>query len=140
MEVDTPDVDEFQMVSQGLGISMVTNTGEIAVGDTLDVPEEVAEPSIEFESHFMDTSMVIIDQFPFSKPGAPIPGVTQGPSLYDQFQSSEGASIWAPFQSKQDWRIVRWVKTHRTTSSAAGELLEILEVYTAQSFIIVLES
>ena len=141
MEVDTSDVNEFQMVSRGLGISTATNTGEIAVGETLDVPEELAQPSIEFGSRFMDTSTVIIDQFPFGNPGAPIPGATQGPpSLYDRFRASEGASIWAPFQSRRDWRIARWVKTHRTTSSAAGELLEILEVCAARSFIIVLES
>ena len=99
-----------------------TNTGEIAV-DEPDVPEGLAEHSIEFESRFTDTA--VIEPFPFGNPGAPIPGATQGPTLYDS------DSNWAPFKSRRDWKIAHWAKTEKTTSSAVDRLLPVIEVSAA---------
>ena len=115
MDTDTSDAD--------------TNPGEIAVDEPADVPEELAEHSIEFESRFTD--MVVIESFPFGNPGAPIPGVTQGPTSYDSFRARHGDSIWAPFKSKWDWDLAHWVKTERATSSAVGRLLPIIGVSAA---------
>ncbi|KAN0103997.1 hypothetical protein V8E52_011427 [Russula decolorans] len=106
---------------------MSTYPSEIAVDRPPDVLEVPAEQSIEFESHFSDTSSVVVDTFPFGNPGAPIPGVPQGRSSYELFQVTQ-EGIWAPFRSQRDWDIARWTKTHSTTSSAVADLLAIPEV------------
>jgi hypothetical protein len=88
---DTMDADVFEVPSSG--------AGEIAVDEPSDIPEGLAEQSIEFESRFSDTSTVVVDYFPFGNPGAPIPGVAQGHSSYAQYRATQGDSIWAPFRS-----------------------------------------
>ena len=123
------NADVFQQLSQDDADLM---TCEIAVDRPSDVPEGPAEQSIEFDSHFSDTSSVVVVGFPFGNPGAPIPGVPQGPSSYEQLRATQG-EIWAPFRSQRDWDIARWVKTHNTTSSAVAELLAIPEVCATRS-------
>jgi hypothetical protein len=124
---DAVDADVFQQLSQGDVDLMSTYPSEIAVDRPPDVLEVPAEQSIEFESHFSDTSSVVVDTFPFGNPGAPIPGVPQGRSSYELFQVTQ-EGIWAPFRSQRDWDIARWTKTHSTTSSAVADLLAIPEV------------
>ena len=120
---DATDADVFQLLSQG-------HASKIAVDRPPDVLEGPAEQSMDF-SHFSDTSSVIVDRFPFGNPGAPIPGVPQGRSSYEQFQATQ-SEIWSPFQSQRDWDVARWVKTHSTSSSAVADLLAIPEVYAAR--------
>ena len=84
-DADTSEIDTFQVLSGCDALLMMTNSGEIAVGGLSDIPEDLAEQSIEFESHFSDTSTVVVDHFPFGNPGASIPGATQGQSSYDCF-------------------------------------------------------
>jgi len=129
---DAVDADAFQQLSQGDGDLTTTIASEIAVDRPPDILEGHPEQSIEFDSHFSDTSSVVVDRFPFGNPGAPIPGIPQGPSSYEQFQATHGET-WAPFRSQRDWDIACWVKTHSTTSSAVAELLAIPEVCTVRS-------
>jgi len=50
-------------------------------------------------------SMPLVDQFPFSNPGMPIPERSQGSSAYKSWGATSMDSPWAPFQSKLDWNI-----------------------------------
>ena len=106
------DADAFEVLTQGR-----------IIADDSD-PSDLAEESIEFESHFSDGSIVVVDHFPFGNPGAPIPGMAQGMSSHAQFRAThwQGDSIWAPFQSKGDWEIAHWIKTCLTTSQVDGFL------------------
>lgn len=124
---DALDADAFQQLSQNDGNSTTTNTGEIAVDGPPDDLEGPAEQTIEFDSHFSDTLSVVVDVFPFGNAGAPMPGVPPGLSAYELLRLTR-RGIWAPFQSKRDWNLARWVKTHSTTSSAVAELLSEHEV------------
>jgi len=114
------DADAFEVLTQG----------RISADDS--DPPDPAEGSIEFESHFSDVSMVVVDHFPFGKPGAPIPGMAQGLPSHAQFRAThwQGDSIWAPFQSQGDWKIAHWLKTNCTTSGVDG-FLAITEVCVA---------
>lgn len=123
---EVTDDNAIHELSQGDDPSHATNAFENAVdGPSVDL-EGLAEPSIEFGSHFSDASTVVVEVFPFGKPGAPIPDMPQGPSLYERVQAIPGGSIWTPFQSKWDWDAARWAKTHSTTSSAVSDFLRIV--------------
>jgi hypothetical protein len=111
------DAVAYQFVPQGDG-TMTANVCEIAA----DRPPDAREgASIEFESTFTDTLSVVVENFPFGNPGAPIPGLPHGPSPYNDFGEDWGP--WGPFRSQRDWDIARWAKTHGTTSTAVAELL-----------------
>ena len=68
------------------------------------------------------TSAIIISQFPFGHPGAPVVGPHQASAPNG---SSSTDSEWSPFRSRIDWEVARWAKTCGITSSAVGELLAI---------------
>ncbi|KAN0111330.1 hypothetical protein V8E52_008605 [Russula decolorans] len=125
--MDTSDAHRASGVDVGDVDLISTYPSEIAVDRPPDVLEVPAKQLIEFESHFSDTSSVVVDAFPFGNPGAPIPGVPQGRSSYELFQVTQ-EGIWAPFRSQRDWDIARWTKTHSTTSLAVANLLAIPEV------------
>ena len=72
-------------------------------------------------------STVVVDRFPFGRPGAPTPGTTHAPPLQ---QATSTGSLWAPFQSQLDWDIARWAKLRGQTSTAVSELLAIPGVRT----------
>ena len=89
------------------------------------LPAPVPAP-IEPDASSSDTScQVIVDRFPFGRPGAPITGADRGTSIYDSSRDVFGSSIWAPFHSQCDWEIAHWVKMHGPTSLAMEELLAI---------------
>lgn len=123
------DANAFQEVSQG-DVHLITPDQIPVDRPPSDILEDLAEQpeTIEFDSYFLETSSVVIDVFPFGNPGAAIPGMPPGSSFYEPSQATQGDSIWAPFQSKRDWDMARWVKTHSTTSSAVAELLAMPEV------------
>jgi hypothetical protein len=73
-------------------------------------------------------SQLIIDQFPYGSPGAPIPEGPQGTSLYQATQDTLGPNIWSPFGSQMDWELARWAKLSGPSASAFTELLAIPEV------------
>jgi hypothetical protein len=133
MFTTTSDTGEIAVVEPGNGLLMTTNAGEIAADDPSDPPEDHADQTFEFESHFLDTSTVVVDGFPFGNPGAPIPGTTRSQTSYDVFRARVGDSIWAPFKSQRDWDVARWAKTHSTTSTAVDDLLAIPEVSATRS-------
>jgi len=60
---DAVDADAFQQLSQGDGDLTTTIASEIAVDRPPDILEGHPEQSIEFDSHFSDTSSVVVDQF-----------------------------------------------------------------------------
>ena len=130
---DAADANAFHELTQGDRLATTTNTGKIAVDEPSDIPDTLPEQTIEFESHFLDTSTVVVDQFPFGNPGAPIPGTTQGSSWYDMFRARHGESIWAPFKSQRDWDIACWAKMHSTTSTAVDDYLAIPGVCPVRS-------
>jgi len=70
---------------------------------------------------------VVVDDFPFGSPGAPINGM-QGSSAYESRQETLGGSVWAPFQSECDWRVAHWAKVNGISSSAITDLLAIPDV------------
>jgi hypothetical protein len=87
------DAEAFQL-PRGDDTLMATITGEIAVDQPADLSEGLAEQSIEFQSHFSDSSTLVVDHFPFGEPGAPLPAMREGRS---SFQARDEDSNWAPF-------------------------------------------
>jgi hypothetical protein len=83
-------------------------------------------------------SAVVVEHFPFGRPGAPIPGRPQGDS-----QAAFTGPQWAPFQSQLDWDVARWVKLRSGSSTAVSELLAIPGVcasnllYYVSNFIVI---
>ena len=67
-----------------------------------------------------------IEQFPLATAGAPIPGSDRRPSGFEAYQQSiDSNNNYAPFNSRLDWDIAQWAKTHGLSSSAVTKLLEI---------------
>jgi hypothetical protein len=121
------DADVFHLLSVADADSMMVNASKIATDRPPDSLEGSDEHLIKFDSQFSETSLVIVDVFPFGQPGAPISGMPQEVSLYEQSQAMH-SDIWSLFWSQWDWDIVCWAKTHSTTSSAVDNLLGISEV------------
>jgi hypothetical protein len=69
-------------------------------------------------------SAVEVEEFPFGRPGAPIPGRAQDPLEYESQAASVG-SAWAPFRSQLEWDVARWAKLRGGSSTAVSELLAI---------------
>ena len=118
---DVMDADAFEALSRGDASPMATNPDQQA---SLEDPDQ---QSIEINSDNSDAptaSMVTIDRFSFGSPGAPIPGMPPGPSMYES-QVTLAASVWAPFRSQCDWDLARWAKMRSPTSSAVTDLLAI---------------
>ena len=84
--------------------------------------------TVNTETSCSSGSDVIIEYFPFGNPGAPVPGMQRGPSIYEATRESLGDSQWAPFRSQCDWEFARWAKMRGPTSTAVTELLAIPEV------------
>jgi hypothetical protein len=127
------DADAFEVLQQGSGISTATALpDQPAINESLVIPEGLTEEASEIEAGISSTgSVLVVDQFPFGSPGAPIPGVPQGRSLYESHQAAIGDSAWAPFQSECDWLFAHWAKMRGPTSSAVTDLLAIPEVCTS---------
>ena len=128
---DITDANAFQVLAQGNGHLMLTNSCEIAADSAPDTLEDNGEQSIEFESNFSRASSVIVEVFPFGNPGAPIPGMPPERPSYAPFQHTQEDSKWAPFQSEHDWDVARWAKMYGTTSSAVDALFAIPAVCAA---------
>jgi hypothetical protein len=124
---DAMDMDAFEALSHGDYPSTATFPEQATVDDTTGVPEQ---EYIQIDAEDSDSeSMVVIDQFPFGSPGAPIPGVPQGSSAYQSHLATVPDSIWAPFRSQRDWEVARWAKMRGPTSSAVTDLLAIPAVW-----------
>ncbi len=136
---DVTDADMFEELSRGNGPSITTILNQPPIDDTLEVPEDPIEeiPQIEMQNSEMALT-VVVDRFPSGNPGAPIPGLPQGPSAYESYQATASDSVWAPFHSQCDWKFAHWAKTCGPTSSAVMELLAIPEVHRDLFFISIL--
>lgn len=101
--------------------------------DELDEEHEQYDNSEEFIDVVRPASSVTavespfeIEQFPSRTAGAPIPGSERGPSSFEAYHEAFGGNDnYSPFNSKLDWDIAQWAKTHNISSSAVTELLEI---------------
>jgi hypothetical protein len=127
---DITDADAFEVLQQGDRISTETSPDQLALDESSVIPDD---PMVsEIEAGILSTgSTLVVDQFPFGSPGAPIPGMPQGRSAYESHQATIGDSAWAPFQSESDWLFAHWAKMRGPTSSAVTDLLAIPEVYTS---------
>ena len=131
---DTSDAIAFEIFNSELQVDHPAVTTPVSDLEPMPQVEASAQPSIQLEaddSASTTESLVVIDQFPFGNPGAPISGTPQGSSVDDTGLLGHDVpedSIWAPFLSKRDWDIMYWVKRHNITSSAMAELLAIPEV------------
>ncbi|KAF8494898.1 hypothetical protein F5888DRAFT_1795019 [Russula emetica] len=73
----------------------------------------------------------VVNGFPLSHPGMPIPDKPHGPSAYQSWQATFMDSPWAPFQSERDWNMARWLKMRGQTSAAVMEMLALPGVVDA---------
>ena len=110
--------------------AMESDTG-IIDSDTDETESDagVVDSANTVDANMMDTdataSAIIINQFPFGRPGAPVVGPHQASALNGSSSAVNGDSKWSPFCSQIDWEVARWAKTCGVTSSAVGELLAI---------------
>ena len=125
---DALDSDAYEALSRGNNFSGAT-TPDLQAPD--DIPQDPVQQDFQTDADNSDvpiTSTVVVDRFPSGSPGAPIPGMPSGPSMYESHQATLAASVWAPFSSQCDWELARWAKTRSPTSSAVTDLLAIPEV------------
>ena len=134
---DLADADTFQDLLCG---SSNASTGDQLTDDEtpFDLTPQPDQTEAGDEADAADSesaSAVVVDAFPFGSPGAPITGRAQGLSTYDSLAPST-SSPWAPFQSKLDWDVARWVNLRGRTSSAVSELLAIPGVCAFKSYLL----
>ena len=96
-------------------------------------PPPCSDVTVNVETRHSARSDVVVDYFPFGQPGAPVPEMQLGSSVYEATCESLGDSLWAPFRSQCDWEFARWAKMRGPTSTAVMELLAIPEVCTCGS-------
>ena len=124
--LDPEDIMDADALEVLLGGSTTCSTTTHSTDEHLTVDDPEGDIDLTHQPDLADAadagsaSAVVIDQFPFGRPGAPAHGSGQAPSAYD----SQG-SPWAPFQSQLDWDIARWAKRSGQTSTAVSELLAI---------------
>jgi Plavaka transposase len=128
--VDITDANAFEELLRGN--STPPNLNQLTIDDALETLEDTTQQSEQIElDDRPDTadqelaSGLIIDQFPFGSPGAPIPGKHRGLSVYESLQGIHADNPWAPFSSQLDWEVARWAKMRSRTSTAVTELLAI---------------
>ena len=77
--LDSPnitDVDLFEELSRGNGPSTATTLNQPTLNDTSEVPEDLIEEISQIEGQNSEMAlMVMIDHFPSSNLGTPIPGL-----------------------------------------------------------------
>ena len=79
-------------------------------------PTPPADPRRTDDDTLDTDTPLVIDCFPLSNPGAPIPGARQG--SYRRSQEAFGASVWAPFHSQCDWEVAHWAKMRSVMDAA----------------------
>jgi len=128
---DTTDATMFEIIMQ-------TQTSLLLdLDSTAPDPEQIPSAKSESPSEDLPNPLepgssdtqppVVIERFPHGNPGAPINGM-QGYSIYESSQGALDRSVWAPFQSKSDWRITHWAKTIKLSSLALSDLFAIPNV------------
>jgi hypothetical protein len=138
---DMTDAEVFEILTQtdrtflesGLPVLNAEQTPlESAESDS--PPENASNPDEARVPDAHPQAPVVVDDFPFGSPGAPINGM-QGSSAYQSRQETLGGSVWAPFQSEYDWRVAHWAKVNGISSSAITDLLAIPDVRPTPFFL-----
>jgi hypothetical protein len=130
-EHGSSDTEASESVSQGKKLSTAWNYARTLTKKCSIESDRTDQSSSQIEADDLDTTPTgFIKEFPFGRPGAPIPApppphhsATTGPDL-----TAPGNSIWAPFISQRDWEIAQWAKTEHVTSSAFSKFLAVTEV------------
>ncbi len=129
---DTMDMDTFEQLC---GISTTLTCEQLTVGETpgdSGFTHQPDQPKPDDQADAVESEpelAVVIDRFPFGRPGAPSPGMTQASQ-----QAASMGSLWAPFRSQLDWDIARWAKLHGQTLTAVLELLAIPGVHVCLQY------
>ena len=117
---DATDADAFEFLSRRPIDSAASSLEEVEIArspDHLNVSQPPEDPPNRADSQ--PNTELVIQRFPFGRPGAPIDGAHQDATVYP------GDSVWAPFRSECDWEVARWAKMEGTSSSAITKLLAI---------------
>jgi hypothetical protein len=126
---DVADAEAFEELTRDVDLSSAMAVDHLPGDELPGVSEGPGPQTNQTEAGPFETgSTVIIDHFPSHAAGAPIPGIPQGPSIYDSRHAELSDSDWAPFRSQRDWEIARWAKSCGVTSTAVSKLLAIPEV------------
>ena len=126
---DVTDTDVYKELAHNIGPTPVVIHDQVIPDEVPDAAQGAEESANQTEAGSLETaSMVVIDQFPHSSAGAPIPGMAHGSSAQELCQDMHADSVWAPFKSQCDWQLVHWAKIHGPTALAVTRLLEIPEV------------
>jgi hypothetical protein len=107
---DLVDADALEYASSGASTpdQLTDDETDDEISGQSDVGDSASAPA------------VVVEHFPFGRPGAPISERPQGDS-----QATSVGSQWAPFRSQLDWDVARWVKLRGGSSTAVSELLAI---------------
>ena len=128
MDADAMDANVTDAMTDAMTDTHATDANLTDV-DMMDA--DAMEDANTMDDDFTDTntmdpdataSAIIVDQFPFGHPGAPIVGPHQASAPN---RSSSTDSEWSPFRSRIDWEVAWWAKTCGITLSAVRELLAI---------------
>jgi hypothetical protein len=125
---DLTDADTFEELAHNFDLFLALVCDQANLDQLLDLPPGPEEPlaANQTEADNLETmSTVVIDQFPHSSAGAPIPGMG---CAQESYQDMHADSVWAPFNSQCDWLFAQWAKIHGPTSLAVTQLLEIPQV------------
>ncbi|KAI0317368.1 hypothetical protein OF83DRAFT_1121651, partial [Amylostereum chailletii] len=99
--------------------------------DSSEMPTQTPAMEQRQRSSIFPSSNPIIVPFPLKTAGTPISQL-RSPTEYEAQHMSndtQGAgNIWAPFESKIDWKMAYWVKMRGPSSTAMTELLRMDEV------------
>jgi len=135
---DMIDADIFEIITQSHTSGalnsdlMVPNPEQIPLAK-VELPPEILPNPLEQRS--TDACPLVTEQFPHGNPGALINSM-QGYSIYESSQDALGGFVWAPFQSKSDWRLAHWAKMHKVSSSVLSDLFAIPDVHPPLLFFV----
>ena len=100
---DVADADAYKELIRNNTITI--NPDQTTVGEALDLTEQDDQTGAVDHANLtppQGMSTLVIDQFPFSSLGMPIPNKPQGASVYESWRATSMDSLWAPFCSKLD--------------------------------------
>jgi hypothetical protein len=125
---DAIDAEAFGMLTRVPPSTLLGQESVIERRPSSDL-DDPGQPAIRIDGEQSRAApTVIIDQFPFGSPGAPITGPDEGSSPNESSPDAPEEPMWAPFHSQRDWEVAYWAKMRGLTSSAVTDLLAIPEV------------
>jgi hypothetical protein len=92
---DLTDANAFEELAHNIDPFPAVNHDQVNLDEGSYVPPGPEESANQMEAGILETmSTVVIDQFPHSSAGAPIPGCAQ-----ESYQDTHADTVWAPFNS-----------------------------------------